>query len=189
MESIKHALGSFASSPRSPRGRGSPVSPSFQTQAIPVPSKSTAWFVVVCLAWYLSSALSSNTSKALLSAPKSVKLIPEPTLDQTASNVHDANSIPLHHLPKPSAPFPYPVTLTFIQFLFVAGFCLLCTSERILGSRRLSKAVAPTKETVLEVGQLSVFAVVGHILSSVAISRVPVSTVHTIKVSRQQRRR
>jgi solute carrier family 35 protein E1 len=36
---------------------------------------------------------------------------------------------------------------------------------------------------LLDMAKLSVFNVVGHALSTVAISRVPVSTVHTIKVS------
>ena len=60
-------------------------------------------------------------------------------------------------------------------------FSHVCASERILGRHKLATIIAPTRDRILEVGQLSLFTVVGHALSSVAISRVPVSTVHTIK--------
>lgn len=40
----------------------------------------------------------------------------------------------------------------------------------------------PGWKRIGDMAKLSVFNVVGHALSTVAISRVPVSTVHTIKV-------
>ncbi|PIL25156.1 transporter [Ganoderma sinense ZZ0214-1] len=73
--------------------------------------------------------------------------------------------------------FRYPVTLTFVQFGFVAAYCLLFMSPVV----RFSKLRRPTKaifETTLPMG---VFQVGGHIFSSMAISRIHVSTVHTIK--------
>jgi solute carrier family 35, member E1 len=164
-------------------------SPRFDPQSakFAIPSRSTILFILSCLAWYLASALANNTAKAILSPPKrslgsasgqhADLLLEAPT---AGSVVQD--QLPGNPQQAAVAPFPYPVTLTFIQFLFVHGLSLLCTSERLLGRRRLSKAVPPTKERVLEVGQLSVFVVVGHALSSLAISRVPVSTVHTVKV-------
>ncbi|KDN53246.1 TPT-domain-containing protein [Tilletiaria anomala UBC 951] len=140
------------------------------------PSRSTLYFIANCLAWYLSSALSSNTSKALLSAPKHV-MTSHPN-DVLESGRHGQA---LHPPDSSSAPFPYPISLTFVQFLFVHGFCYICTSERLLGKRTMGKVMPPAKERILEVGQLSLFTVIGHALSSLAISRVPVSTVHTIK--------
>ena len=74
--------------------------------------------------------------------------------------------------------FKYPVTLTFIQFAFVAGYCLLFTSPLIQFSR-LKKPTRAIFESTLPMGA---FQVGGHIFSSMAISRIPVSTTHTIKV-------
>lgn len=146
---------------------------------LPVPSKTKILFVLSCFTWYLTSALASSTSKALLSAPKHKPFaVPHPAhLDgaEIAAQV-DAG---VHY--RQAAPFPYPVTLTFVQFLFVHVLSHVCASERILGKHKLATIIPPTKERIVEVGQLSLFTVVGHALSSVAISRVPVSTVHTIK--------
>ncbi|KAJ1036887.1 hypothetical protein NDA10_007707 [Ustilago hordei] len=127
------------------------------------PSRSTLILVLGCLAWYTSSSLSSNTSKALLSKPR---------IDS-----HDANS---SASPPPPA-FPYPVTLTLIHFAFVNVCCFISASPRILGSGALTRLVKPSFSRVAEVAQLAFFNVLGQALSSLAISRVPVSTVHTIK--------
>jgi solute carrier family 35 protein E1 len=76
------------------------------------------------------------------------------------------------------------VTLTIVQFFFVAGYCWL-TSRRWMtwltrnARTRLRK---PTKKILVGTLPMAVFQVGGHIFSSMAISRVPVSTVHTIKV-------
>lgn len=129
-----------------------------------IPDRATILFIIGCLFWYLSSALSSNTSKALLSSTK----------------IKSNDGTPPLKLPPV---FPFPVTLTLVQFIFVNLFCYVCASREILGNHRLTTLVKPTWNRIKEVGQLSVFAVVGHALSSLAISRVPVSTVHTIKVS------
>jgi hypothetical protein len=129
-----------------------------------LPSAKTTAFVISCLLWYLSSALSSNTSKALLSSPK---------------NVH----------PRPPPPFPYPVTLTLAQFVFVHLLSAAIASPTIMrhipGVRKPVTRIAknPCWDRIYDMAKLSVFNVVGHALSTVAISRVPVSTVHTIKVS------
>ncbi|KAH7335488.1 triose-phosphate transporter family-domain-containing protein [Rhizoctonia solani] len=58
--------------------------------------------------------------------------------------------------------FRYPVTLTFVQFAFVS-------------------LRAPTRAIIRSTLPMAAFQVGGHIFSSMAISRVPVSTVHTIK--------
>ena len=126
------------------------------------PSHNTLLFVVGCLAWYMSSALSSNLAKALMSFSAHEKSLP----------ASERPAVP---------PFPYPVTLTLIHFLFVNALCAVCASQRILGRRAISRLVKPNVARIREVGQLSIFNVAGHALSSLAISRVPVSTVHTIK--------
>lgn len=130
------------------------------TDATPVaraaaPSRSTLLFIIGCLAWYTSSSLSSNTSKALLSKSRATSIPPA---------------------------FPYPVTLTLIHFTFVNVCCAICASRTLLGEgRALTRLVKPSLSRVAEVGQLAFFNVLGQALSSLAISRVPVATVHTIK--------
>lgn len=125
-------------------------------------ASSSALLMVLCLLWYLSSALSSNTSKGLMSRRK----VPG----------GDAHSGRLPAL------FPYPVTLTLVQFVFVNAFCYAGTRRGLLGDFVLAPRLVPlTVQRVRELGQISVFNVIGHALGSVAISRVPVSMVHTIK--------
>jgi solute carrier family 35 protein E1 len=75
--------------------------------------------------------------------------------------------------------FRYPITLTFIQFGFVAGYCLLFMTPLI----RFSRLRTPTKAIIQSTLPMSMFQVGGHMFTSMAISRIPVSTVHTIKVS------
>ncbi|CAO3646425.1 unnamed protein product [Mucor hiemalis] len=72
--------------------------------------------------------------------------------------------------------FRFPVTLTFIQFGLVAFWCYLVSA--ILKTTHIR---TPTHEILKTITPLAVFLIVGHVFSSVAISRVPVSLVHTIK--------
>ncbi|KAI8449646.1 triose-phosphate transporter family-domain-containing protein, partial [Phakopsora pachyrhizi] len=73
--------------------------------------------------------------------------------------------------------FKYPVTLTIVQFGLVAiwsglsSFSFLST----LGIRR------PTKSMLRGTFIMSLFSIAGHVFSSMAMARIPVSTVHTIK--------
>jgi solute carrier family 35 protein E1 len=106
-------------------------------------SSSNFLFILLCSLWYTTSALSSNTGKAILNQ------------------------------------FRYPITLTFVQFGFIAFYCLLSVSPVI----RFSKLRHPTKAILQNTLPMGMFQVGGHIFSSIAISRIPVSTVHTIKVS------
>lgn len=140
-------------------------------QAI-TPSISTVRFASLCALWYTSSALSSNTGKSIMNR------------------------------------FKYPVTLTFIQFGFVAGWCIIfCIGRtkfaqmsannktgahghhsRALSVSQMHAASGwgikkPTKKALEGTLVMSGFQIAGHIFSSMAIARVPVSTVHTIKVS------
>ncbi|KZT70762.1 TPT-domain-containing protein [Daedalea quercina L-15889] len=73
--------------------------------------------------------------------------------------------------------FRYPITLTFVQFGFVAGYCLLFMSPAV----RFSSFRSPTRAIFSSTLPMGLFQVGGHISSSMAISRIPVSTVHTIK--------
>lgn len=130
-------LFSSSSRPASLTHRHTPSSPTLDA-----PSVATVRFILLCGLWYTSSALSSNTGKAILTQ------------------------------------FRYPVTLTFVQFGFVAGYCLLFMSPLI----QFSKLRSPTRAIILNTLPMGVFQVGGHITSSIAISRIPVSTVHTIKV-------
>ncbi len=106
-------------------------------------SFSTPVFVLLCSLWYTTSALSSNTGKAILNQ------------------------------------FRYPITLTFIQFGFIAMYCLLFMSPLV----RFSRLRLPTKAIIHSTLPMGMFQVGGHMFSSMAISRIHVSTVHTIKVS------
>ncbi|KAK7056320.1 hypothetical protein VNI00_002873 [Paramarasmius palmivorus] len=114
--------------------------PSLTSAPSSAPS-SNLQFVLLCALWYTSSALSSNTGKAIL------------------------------------IQFRYPITLTFVQFGFVAFYCLLFMSPVV----RFSRLRRPTKAILKDTSVMGLFQVGGHIFSSIAISRIHVSTVHTIK--------
>ncbi|KAJ3491376.1 hypothetical protein NLI96_g760 [Meripilus lineatus] len=116
-------------------------STSISASAPAFPSGDTIRFIVLCGLWYTSSALSSNTGKAIMNQ------------------------------------FRYPITLTFVQFGFVAAYCLLFMSPIV----NFTKLRRPTKAILTSTFPMGCFQVGGHIFSSMAISRIPVSTVHTIK--------
>ncbi|KAG2141236.1 triose-phosphate transporter family-domain-containing protein [Suillus clintonianus] len=73
--------------------------------------------------------------------------------------------------------FQYPVTLTIIQFAFVAGYCLLLMSPVI----QFTKLRPPTGAILRSTLPMGMFQVGGHMFSSMAIAKTSVSTVHTIK--------
>lgn len=106
----------------------------------------------LCGVWYATSILSNTSSKAILTA------------------------------------FSKPVTLTLIQFLFVCSWCLffswLARVYRPLGNAipLLRNGIRrPSRELIMTTLPLTAFQIGGHILSSDAMSRIPVSLVHTIK--------
>ncbi|KAI8335060.1 triose-phosphate transporter family-domain-containing protein [Chlamydoabsidia padenii] len=72
--------------------------------------------------------------------------------------------------------FRFPVTLTFIQFGLVAVCCWM--AARLFGATHIRR---PTMDITRTIVPLAVFLIVGHVFSSIAISRIPVSMVHTIK--------
>jgi solute carrier family 35 protein E1 len=123
------------------RRTDSPAPNPFAVPTISIPTIDTIRFVALCILWYGSSALSSNTGKVIMTS------------------------------------FRFPVTLTIIQFFFVAGLCIVGSRLGWTGPLR-----SPTRAIVQGTLPMAAFQVGGHICSSLAISRVPVSTVHTIKV-------
>ena len=74
--------------------------------------------------------------------------------------------------------FSYPVTLTIVQFAMVAGYCLFLMTPAV----GFSRMRPPTRGILMTTLPMGAFQVGGHMFSSMAISRIPVSTVHTIKV-------
>ncbi|KAL7314797.1 hypothetical protein PS15m_006321 [Mucor circinelloides] len=71
--------------------------------------------------------------------------------------------------------FQFPVTLTFVQFGLVAFWCY------VIAVFKSSRIRSPTHDILKTITPLALFLIVGHVFSSIAISRVPVSLVHTIK--------
>ncbi|KAH6678935.1 triose-phosphate transporter [Plectosphaerella plurivora] len=108
--------------------------------------------VTLCVMWYASSALTNTSSKSILTA------------------------------------WPKPATLTLVQFAFVASYCLFfawvasvfpALKQRVPALRHGIRY--PTREVIMTTLPLAAFQIFGHLLSSVATSKIPVSLVHTIK--------
>jgi solute carrier family 35 protein E1 len=74
--------------------------------------------------------------------------------------------------------FKFPITLTIVQFAFVGALCWIGSSPYLKWTARLR---TPTRSIIRHTLPMALFQVGGHIFGSLAISRVPVSTVHTIK--------
>ena len=81
-----------------------------------------------------------------------------------------------------------PVTLTIVQFAFVSGWCLLLAWLAALfpGLKTVIPALKngirrPSVEVLLTALPMAIFQLLGHILSSTATEKIPVSLVHTIK--------
>lgn len=102
--------------------------------------------------WYWSSALTNTSSKSILTA------------------------------------FDKPATLTIVQFAFVSSFCMIssllaATFPRIRAAVPALKHPLryPTRDVIITTLPLAAFQIGGHLLSSSATSKIPVSLVHTIK--------
>ncbi|KAI9891680.1 MAG: suppressor of loss of ypt1 [Vezdaea aestivalis] len=137
---------------RTIRTRRGSVSQNAQEIAEALKAPVSPKLIFLCVIWYLTSALTNTSSKSILNA------------------------------------FRKPVTLTVIQFAFVSLWCLLFAYLARIHPR-LSRAIPalkngirkPTPEVLKTTLPLAVFQVGGHLLSSTATSRIPVSLVHTIK--------
>ena len=84
--------------------------------------------------------------------------------------------------------FPKPITLTIIQFAFVSAWCVLFAFLAHLFPRLRTTVPAlkngiryPSRDVIATTLPLALFQIGGHILSSTATERIPVSLVHTIK--------
>jgi solute carrier family 35, member E1 len=84
--------------------------------------------------------------------------------------------------------FPKPVTLTLVQFACVSLWCLVLAylASIFPGLKTAIPALKngikyPSKEVVATAMPLAVFQLLGHLLSSTATAKIPVSLVHTIK--------
>ncbi|KPI37993.1 putative transporter C83.11 [Cyphellophora attinorum] len=108
--------------------------------------------IALCITWYMTSALTNTSSKSILNA------------------------------------FDKPATLTIIQFASVSLWCLiLATAASTFPSlKRNIPALRnglrkPSWDVLRTALPLSIFQLLGHLLSSYATSKIPVSLVHTIK--------
>ncbi|PWN20764.1 TPT-domain-containing protein [Microstroma glucosiphilum] len=183
--------------------------------ALALPSRKTLLFIALCLLWYSTSFLSASTSKALLSPNKVKKIVPllasglqNGSLDpnvaanggSAAGSSSSSSSTPGVSKVKTPPLFPYPVSLTALQFFFVFSFSYLLSSPTIAAFLYARLRLSPPKDAVTgrprglmgtlvmvnaaklrEMVGLSVFNVTGHAMTSAAIQMVPVSTVHTVK--------
>lgn len=102
--------------------------------------------------WYISSALTNTSSKSILNA------------------------------------FNKPATLTMIQFFLVAFYCitfslLASTFPKLRTSIPALKNPIryPSRDVISSTLPLAVFQVGGHLFSSTATAKIPVSMVHTVK--------
>lgn len=102
--------------------------------------------------WYMSSALTNTSSKSILNA------------------------------------FDQPATLTMVQFFLVAFYCITL-SRLSFAFPGLQTAIPvlrnsiryPSREVIRTTLPLAAFQIGGHLLSSTATSKIPVSMVHTVK--------
>ncbi|KAH7311739.1 triose-phosphate transporter family-domain-containing protein [Stachybotrys elegans] len=108
--------------------------------------------IFLCLLWYSSSALTNTSSKSILNA------------------------------------FDMPATLTLVQFAFVSSLCImsawLATIFPVLRTKisALKYPIrAPSRDVIASTLPLAAFQIAGHLLSSTATAKIPVSLVHTIK--------
>jgi solute carrier family 35 protein E1 len=108
--------------------------------------------IVLCLLWYTSSALTNTSSKSILNA------------------------------------FDMPATLTLVQFAFVSSLCIgLAWLASVFPALKNRITVlkhpirAPSREVLATTMPLAAFQIGGHLLSSTATAKIPVSLVHTIK--------
>ncbi|KAL2066680.1 hypothetical protein VTL71DRAFT_2752 [Oculimacula yallundae] len=137
---------------RTIRTRKGSVSANVQEVAEALKAPVSPKLVILCLIWYTSSALTNTSSKSILNV------------------------------------FPKPATLTLVQFGFVSFLCLFFsylatvfpTLQNSIPALRY-RVRYPTREVVMTTLPLAAFQIGGHLLSSSATMKIPVSLVHTIK--------
>ncbi|OJD21950.1 hypothetical protein ACJ73_06706 [Blastomyces percursus] len=134
------------------RDRGTSVSVNAQELAEALKAPVSYRLIGLCIIWYMTSALTNTSSKSILTT------------------------------------LPKPITLTIVQFAFVSIWCsVLATLASLFPALRrgipaLKNGLRkPSVDVIRTTLPLAVFQVLGHILSSMATSQIPVSMVHTIK--------
>ncbi|KAK5037715.1 hypothetical protein LTS07_001182 [Exophiala sideris] len=134
------------------RARQGSVSENAQELAEALKAPVSYRLIALCIVWYMTSALTNTSSKSILNA-----------------------------LPKPA-------TLTIVQFASVSIWCLILAGLASIfpSIKRAIPALKnglrkPSWDVLYTAFPLSVFQLLGHLLSSYATSKIPVSLVHTIK--------
>ncbi|KAI1360056.1 triose-phosphate transporter [Xylaria arbuscula] len=137
---------------RTIRGRGGSVSQNAHEIADALKAPVSAKLIALCIMWYMSSALTNTSSKSILNA------------------------------------FNKPATLTLIQFFLVAFYCITSSWLASVFPKLRSSIPAlknpiraPSRDVINSTLPLAVFQVGGHLFSSTATSKIPVSMVHTVK--------
>ncbi|KAI1826944.1 triose-phosphate transporter [Xylaria intraflava] len=137
---------------RTIRGRGASVGQNAHEIADALKAPVSAKLVALCIMWYMSSALTNTSSKSILNA------------------------------------FDKPATLTLIQFFLVAFYCILFSWLASIFPKLRSSVPAlqhsirpPSRDVINTTLPLAAFQIGGHLFSSTATSKIPVSMVHTVK--------
>lgn len=134
------------------RGRKASISENAHVIADSLKAPVSWKLIILCGVWYSTSIMTNASSKAILTA------------------------------------LPKPVTLTIVQFLLVSFWCLFLSwlAKRNRSIREAAPFLKngirkPSKEIIVATLPLTAFQIGGHILNSDAMSKIPVSLVHTIK--------
>ncbi|KAF7195711.1 putative transporter C83.11 [Pseudocercospora fuligena] len=134
------------------RGRTASISENAHEIAESLKAPVSFKLVLLCAFWYSTSILTNTSSKAILTA------------------------------------LPKPVTLTIIQFALVSFWCIFLSwlAKRNATIRNAAPVLKngirkPNKDIIMATLPLTAFQIGGHILNSDAMSKIPVSLVHTIK--------
>ncbi|KAI0181550.1 TPT-domain-containing protein [Hypoxylon sp. FL1284] len=137
---------------RTIRGRNGSVSQNAHELADALRAPISPKLIILCIMWYMSSALTNTSSKSILNA------------------------------------FDKPATLTMIQFFLVAFYCLTSSwLATVFPTLRTSIPALknpiryPSRDVISTTVPLAAFQIGGHLLSSTATSKIPVSMVHTVK--------
>ncbi|PIA99460.1 putative transporter [Cercospora beticola] len=134
------------------RGRGASITDNAHEIAESLKAPISFKLVGLCVFWYMTSIVTNASSKAILTS------------------------------------LPMPVTLTIAQFGLVSFWCVFSAwlAKRNASVRNALPVLKtgirkPSKEIIMATLPLTAFQIGGHILNSDAMSRIPVSLVHTIK--------
>ncbi|KAM0713689.1 hypothetical protein Q7P37_010651 [Cladosporium fusiforme] len=134
------------------RGRKASISENAHEIAESLKAPVSWKLIILCGVWYMTSIMTNASSKAILTA------------------------------------LPKPVTLTIVQFILVSFWCLFLSwlAKRNRTIRDIAPFLKngirkPSRDIIVATLPLTAFQIGGHILNSDAMSKIPVSLVHTIK--------